>query len=51
MIEKTSPNVVLVIKLKDGRLLTIELNGKTFHMLRFNVALILREIKSIKFPN
>ncbi|XP_066158900.1 COMM domain-containing protein 5 [Euwallacea fornicatus] len=45
---KTLPNVVLIIKQKNEVSRTIELNAKAFHMLRFNVALILQEMKSLK---
>ncbi|CAG9762339.1 unnamed protein product [Ceutorhynchus assimilis] len=48
LLNKTPPNIILSIKLKNGKLHTIELNPKAFHMMRFNIALILKEMKSFK---
>ncbi|ENN74221.1 hypothetical protein HUJ04_012685 [Dendroctonus ponderosae] len=45
---KTPPSVILSISLKNGKSYTIELNPKAFHLLRFNVARLLREMKCLQ---
>ncbi|XP_030748256.1 COMM domain-containing protein 5-like [Sitophilus oryzae] len=47
----SAPNITLCIKLTNGKLYILHLNKKEFHSLRFNIALILKEIKSRNLIN
>ncbi|XP_060537366.1 uncharacterized protein LOC132708802 [Cylas formicarius] len=45
---KILPSIMLIIKMKDGRCYTIEMNLIMFHKLRFNIAVILKEMSKLK---
>ncbi|EFA11877.1 COMM domain-containing protein 5-like Protein [Tribolium castaneum] len=47
LVKKLPTSVILCLQLKNGRKYTINLNIKTFHKLRFNVALIMKEINQL----
>ncbi|XP_050314614.1 uncharacterized protein LOC126749045 [Anthonomus grandis grandis] len=47
LLNKLAPNILISIQLKNGQSYTIELNHKAFHILRFNVALALKEMKNL----
>ncbi|KAF7287020.1 COMM domain containing 5 Like Sm protein 4 [Rhynchophorus ferrugineus] len=47
----TAPNIMLCIKLTNGNLYIIQLNKNAFHNIRFNIALILKNMKSTNVTN
>jgi hypothetical protein len=48
LVKKIPTSVILCLQLKNGRKCTINVNIRTFHKLRFNVALIMKEAASLK---
>ncbi|XP_018565639.1 COMM domain-containing protein 5-like [Anoplophora glabripennis] len=48
LLKKVPTSVILCLVLKNGEKCTIEVDAKSFHKLRFNIALILKELTLIK---
>ena len=42
------PSVMLKLKLSNGNKVSFELNVKKFHLLRYNIATILKEIDDVE---
>ena len=42
------PSVLLKLKLSNGNKVSLELNIKKFHILRYNIATILKEIDDVE---
>ncbi|KAJ8923587.1 hypothetical protein NQ315_010166 [Exocentrus adspersus] len=45
---KIPTTVILCLTLKNGKKYTIEVDAKSFHKLRFNIAIVLKELASLK---
>ena len=48
LIRTLEPTVLIKLKLSDGRKIAFEMNIKKFHMLRYNIATILKEIDDVE---
>lgn len=48
IVKKAPTPVILTLTLKNGDKYTFEVDNKLFHKLRFNVALILKEMSMLK---
>ncbi|KAJ8936450.1 hypothetical protein NQ314_012312 [Rhamnusium bicolor] len=48
LLKKIPTSIILCLTLKNNNKYTIEVEGKTFHKLRFNIALILKELTLLK---
>lgn len=46
--KKIPTSVIVCLVLKNGEKYAIEVDAKSFHKLRFNIALILKELTTIK---
>lgn len=42
------PTIAIAMQLSDGKILTFEMNLQMFHLLRFNLSLVLKEICDIQ---
>lgn len=48
LVKKVPIGVILCITMKTGKKYTIEVDAKMFHKLRFNVALVLKELLALE---
>lgn len=47
-VNKNAKSVIIQINLRDGRQVTLKIDIKIFHKLRYNVSLILKEMAHLK---